>query len=202
METILRSGCEKILSLFYHNKSARIHLRDIARRTKLNENSAYRFLNELEKNKILLARKDGNLKKYELIKNDRVFSILAHFDILRFNSLPSIRKNAISYFLGELKEKPVIAFLFGSTAKNTYSGQSDIDLLLMVNKKINTKKAEDYADSQTAIRINCLQININEFQEELKLKNDRVVQSAINTGYPLTNHIEYYRLIYHERIRP
>ena len=48
MKTILKEGYEKILRLFYSQKDARIHLREIARRTKLNENSVFRFLKQLE----------------------------------------------------------------------------------------------------------------------------------------------------------
>ncbi|HLC74960.1 MAG TPA: nucleotidyltransferase domain-containing protein [Candidatus Nanoarchaeia archaeon] len=200
MKTLIQSGQEKILSLFYAEKSASIHLREIARKTKLNENSAYRFLNQLEKQHILSSKKEGNLKKYGLQKNDAVYSILSYFDIQRFNSLPNIRKNAILYFLQQLGDQPIIAFLFGSTAKSTFSNQSDVDILLIVNKKINTSKAEKYADSQTALAINPIQITYDELKLELKLKNDLVIQSAINTGYPITNHIEYYRMINNERI--
>lgn|SRR3989338_2482137 len=200
MKTIIRIGYEKILGLFYEDKSASIHLRDIARKTKLNENSASRFLNMLEKQKILHAVKEANLKKYSLMKNDAVYSILCYFDIIRFNSLPSIRKNAALYFFEKLEEKPIICLVFGSTAKNTYNNSSDLDLLLIVNRKINSKEAEKYADSQTAIKINAMQISYGNFKEELKLKNDKVIQSAINTGYPITNHIEYYRMVNNERI--
>jgi len=42
---------------------------------------------------------------------------------------------------------------------------------------------------------------LEEFKKELKLKQDHVIQAAINTGYPLTNHLEYYRMLYDERIR-
>ncbi len=200
MKTILKTGHEKILSLFYNDKSAKIHLRDIARRTKLNENSAFRFLDQIEKENILMSKKDGNLKKYELKKNELTYFIMSYFDIKRFNELLSLRRNAILYFLNKLEIKPVIVILFGSTAKDNYSKKSDIDLLLVVNSKINTKKAEEYVDSQTAIKIRCIQIEFNELKEEIKLKNDRVIQSAIKTGYPLTNHVEYYRLIFNERI--
>ena len=200
METILKTGYEKILTLFYQDKEAKIHLRNIAKKTKLNINSASRFFQSLEKDKILLSKKDGNLKKYELIKNDKVYSTLTLFDISKLNNLPSLRKNAIRYFLNTLNQKPIITFLFGSTAKNTYSQQSDIDLLLIVNKKIDTPEAEKYTDAQTTLRINCIQIPLEEFKKELKLKNDKVIQSALNTGYPLTNHIEYYYLLNHERI--
>jgi len=200
METILKEGYEKILSIFYTDKSARIHLRDIARKAKLNENSTSRFLNKLEKEKILTSRKEGNLKKYWLTNNDIVYLVLTHFDVIKFNNLPRIKKNAIIYFLQEIKEKPLITILFGSTAKCISSEKSDIDLLLIVNKKVNTKEAEEYVDSQTATKINCIQITLDDFKKELKLKNDKVIQSAIKTGYPITNHIEYYRGICNERI--
>lgn len=200
MKTVLKPGFEKILTLFYQDCSAKIHLRDIARRTKLNENSAFRFLKELEKEGFLRSKKDGNLKKYELQKNDKVYSILAYFDLFRLNLLPGLRKKAIFYFLDFLKDKPIIAFVFGSTAKNTYKEQSDIDLLLIVNKQIDTEESESYTDAQTGIRISCFQIPVPEFIDELKLKKDYVIQAAISTGYPITNHIEYYRMINHERI--
>jgi len=200
MKTVLKEGYERIIRIFYSNKNIKMHLREIARKAKMNENSAFRFLKQLENEKILIPRKDGNLKKYEIVKNDITYYMLTYFDITNLNSLPSIRRNAIAYFMQGLDEKPIFAVLFGSTAKNTFSEDSDIDLLLIVNKRINTEKAEDYADSLTAIKIKCLQIKFNEFEKELKLKEDKVVQSALNTGYPITNHIEYYRMIYNEGI--
>ena len=200
MTTIFKKGHERILQLFYKDKSAMIHLRAIARKTGLNENSASRFLNQLEKSHILEARKDGNLKKYSLRKNDTVFAVLAYFDVQKLHALPAIRKNAIHYFLESLREKPIIALVFGSTAKNTYSTRSDIDILLIVNKKLETKEAESYADSQTALKISPIQISYREFEEELKLKNDYVVQSAVHTGFPVSNHITYYGVLYHGSI--
>lgn len=193
MKTIIQPCCEKIISLFYKDKGAKIHLRGIARNTELNENSVTRFLKQLEERQILHSEREGNLKKYSIKTNDFTYTIFTYFDIKRFHSLPSMRKNAILYFLKELKEKPVITLLFGSTAKNNFNKHSDIDLLLIVNKKIPTKEAEDYAESQTGIRISCFQLEFKDFLLELKIKEDKVVQSALHTGYPLTNHIEFYR---------
>lgn len=192
MTTLLRQGYEKILRIFYADRNARIHLREIARRAGLNENSASRFLKGLEKERILTPEKDGNLKKYSINKESKTYSILTLFDIEKYNKLPSIRRNAINTFMQELKEKPVINLLFGSTAKETYKESSDIDLLLITNNKISTNKAEEATEAQTGIKINTLQINYNEFIREVKIKEDKVIQSAINTGYPLTNHVLYY----------
>ena len=201
METLLKSGHEKIMMLFYSDKHAKIHLRDIARKTSLNENSATRFLKQLEQNNILQHEKDGNLKKYSIQKNTTTYSTFLLFDLQRFNKLPRIRKRAIHYFTEKLQEKPIITLLFGSTAKNTYTKDSDIDLLLIVNKKIKTEDAKHYTEAQTAIQVNCIQVTYKEFTQELLTKQDKVIQSALNTGYPLTNHIKYYEAYYNESIR-
>src|SRR3989344_388520 len=104
MQNILKEGYWKILELFYKGKDKKIHLRDIARQTKMNENSASRFLSSLEKQSILKSEKDGNLKKYFTRKNNIVYSVFALFDIEKFNKLPLLRRNAEEYFFKELKE--------------------------------------------------------------------------------------------------
>jgi DNA-binding IclR family transcriptional regulator len=42
----------KLMQLFYADKDARLHLREIARQTKLHEPSMSRFLGSLEKDQI------------------------------------------------------------------------------------------------------------------------------------------------------
>ena len=196
MQKILKEGYWRILELFYKERNKKIHLRGIARQTKMNENSVSRFLNSLEKHSILKSEKDGNLKKYFIRKNNIVYSIFTLFDIEKFNKLPHLRRNAIEYFFKELKEKPVILFLFGSTAKETFTNKSDIDLLMIVNRKIKVEEAQRYADAQTGIRISCFQIEYKAFLKELKTQEDKVIGSAVTTGYPLTNHINFYEEYY------
>jgi len=112
MLTILRPGYEKVMQLFYRDKSAKLHLREIARQTKLFEPSAYRFLNSLEKDQILKSERDGNLKKYSIKRAIRVYFLFEAFDLERFEKLPSIRRNAIKIYLDNLPEKPVFIILF------------------------------------------------------------------------------------------
>lgn len=198
--TTLTKITEEIVSLFHQNGNVPIHLREISRKLNLEGQSITRYLNKLEKEKILVVEREGNLKKYFLKNKDEVYSILSHLDIKKYLKLPVIRKQAIEYFLNSLDEKPIIALLFGSTAKETFTNQSDIDILLIVNTKINTIKAKKYVDSQTAQIINDFQISFNDFQKQLKLKEDPVIESAVKTGYPLTNHITYYRCLKNENI--
>ncbi len=200
MLTILRPGYEKVMQLFYRDKSAKLHLREIARQTKLFEPSAYRFLNSLEKDQILKSERDGNLKKYSIKRAIRVYFLFEAFDLERFEKLPSIRRNAIKIYLDNLPEKPVFIILFGSTAKGTYKEDSDIDILLVTNKKINVEYAEKETNALTAIKTSTFQILYKRFLTDLRMKEDKVVQSAINSGYPLVNHIQYYEALYNERV--
>lgn len=194
MLTVLRPGYEKIMRLFYEEKSARLHLREIARRTSLFEPSAYRFLNSLEQEQVLQSEKDGNLKKYSIKKGIRAYYILEAFDLERLENLPSIRRKAIKTYLQSLPQMPVFAVLFGSTAKRTHTKESDIDLLLVTNKKIDVSKAEKETSALTAMKMSTFQMTYETFVKELKMKEDKVVQSALRTGYPLMNHTHYYEV--------
>lgn len=194
MVTMIQTGHSKILRLFYEDKKASFHLRDIARKTKLYPNSVTRFLNQIEKEGILTSQKDGNLKKYKIKKSEKLNNIFSSFDIERLNKLPLARKRAANYFLDKLQEKPIIVLLFGSTAKEIFRKESDIDLLLIVNKKIDVDNAKDYVDAQIGIKINCFQITYEEFKKEIKLKEDKVIQSALNTGYPIFNQMLFYEV--------
>lgn len=200
MLTLLRTGYGKIMQLFYRNKAVKLHLREIARQTNLFEPSAYRFLNSLEKDQILQSEKDGNLKKYTIKKGIRTYFLFEAFDLERFEKLPSIRRNAVKTYLNNLPEKPVFAILFGSTAKETYKEDSDIDILLITNNKIKAEQAEKEVNALTAMKMSTFQITYKDFLTDLKMKEDKVVQSAINSGYPLINHIQFYEVLYNERI--
>ena len=198
MITLLKSGYWKIMQLFYRNKT-KLHLREIVRQTGLHAPSTTRFLAALEKENVLISEKDGNLKKYSVRKNKRVYLLFELFDIERFEKLPAVRKNAVHYYFNKLSEKPVFAVLFGSTAKGTYNNKSDIDILLIGNKNIKTYEAEKEADALTAIKISTFQMSYNDFVREIKLQEDKVVQSALGTGYPLINNIAYYEAL-NERV--
>jgi len=200
MLTLLRTGYGKVMQLFYKDKAVKLHLREIARQTELFEPSAYRFLNSLEKDQILRSEKDGNLKKYSIRKGLRAYFLFEAFDLENFEKLPSIRRNAIKTYLDNLPEKPMFAILFGSTAKGTYREDSDIDILLIANRKINPEQAEKEVNALTAMKMSTFQITYKDFLTDLKVKEDKVVQSAINSGYPLINHIQYYEALYNERI--
>ena len=90
MTTIIKPGIERILKIFY--RIDKIHLRAISRETNMYGQSVTRYLNELEKEKILKSKKEGNLKIYSWDKNNKVYSIKTLFDLERLEKLPFQKK--------------------------------------------------------------------------------------------------------------
>jgi predicted nucleotidyltransferase len=200
MTTILKSGIEKIIKVFYESKYEKIHLREISRLTGLEGQTIMRHLNILEKNKILKSNRVGNLKQFHLVNSQEVYSLLALFDVLKLNKLPLLRKNAIIKFVDRLSVLPVFMFVFGSTAKGTFREASDIDLFIVSNSKINTVFAQREVEALTSMKLNLFQISFKDFKKELKLKEDKVLMSALESGFPVLNHIFYYEVLNNERV--
>jgi DNA-binding transcriptional ArsR family regulator len=200
MITKLNQGCWRVLENYYLSRWESKYLREIARDTGLHLPAASKSLALLEKAGIMESYKQANLKIYKIKKNKLAYAALSLFDIQKHNSLPDIRKNALKYYHEKLPEQPVFIVLFGSTAKQTYKAGSDVDLLLITNNPIVVKSAQKEADALTGIRINEFQITYHKFLKEIKLKQEKVIQSAINSGYPLMNHVFYYEVLNNERI--
>jgi len=192
MTTLIKPGMDKIVRVLCTHRLEPLHLRELARRTHLFGQSITRYLDQLEHDKYVTVTKEGNQKKYQLRKTKKSFSLLSIFDIERFEKLPEIKKQAIDTYLHSLPQQPIHAILFGSTAKGTDKHSSDIDILIITNEKINTKGAEKEVSALQAQRISTFQMTYTDFKKEVKLREDKVIQSAIGTGYPLINHIRYY----------
>ena len=200
MTTLLKPGVERIMRTFYSNKAESFHLRELSRRTELQGQSIVRHLDFLEKNGFLQSKHEGNQRRYSIQHNKITYAVFTMFDVEKFEKLPQVRKQAIETYIKNLSEQPIFAILFGSTAKENYTEKSDIDILLVTNGRINAKNAEREADALHATKISTFQTTYKEYVKELKLKEDKVVQSAIRTGYPLINYVRFYEELDYERI--
>lgn len=195
MKTLLKPSMWKILELFYNNRNHPIHLRDIARKARLNESTTSTHLKNLVKTGILKVEKDANLKKFYLNKT-RIPEIFPLFDSEKLESLPLLRKDAIKLYLNKLDKKPLFVIVFGSSAKGTFRDDSDIDLLEVGHSKERDENAEKYAETQTGIKLQVFKITEENFKDELRIKKDNVVMSALNTGFPVFNAKYFYEVLY------
>lgn len=197
MKTIIKPAVWKILKLFYSNRNTSLHLREIARKTKLNESSISRHLNNLVKEGFLKTSKEANLKKFYVSKM-QVSNIFPLFDEEKLESLPLLRRDAIKIYLDKLDKKPLLVVIFGSTAKETFRKDSDIDILKVSFIEDKDKEAVRYVEAQTGIKIQVFNLTEEQFKRELKIKEDYVIQSALKTGFPVFNAKYYYEVINNE----
>ncbi|MBI4159423.1 nucleotidyltransferase domain-containing protein [Candidatus Woesearchaeota archaeon] len=194
MYNLLNKGKEKILECFYRNRKE-LYFSEILRETKLTPNTTLKHLNNL-KDLIISTKTKGNTFYKIDNKNLQVFSVFSYFDYKRFNELDNIRKRAISEFIENLNVKPLIILIFGSTAKKTYTKKSDIDILLIYNKKEEEdKKLKKDIEATTGLNIQTFIIDYDYFKEQLLKKEDNLIIHAIKTGFVITGGYYFYKEI-------
>lgn len=130
---------DKILKLFFENPTARYHIRELARITKLNPNTIINIANELEKEEIIIREKkkhlveiSGNTENPAFVKTKRIFN------------LTQIQKSGLIEFLQEKYSAKAIS-LIGSYSRGEDIEKSDIDIVIISNpydKSINLSRYE------------------------------------------------------------
>ena len=191
MNRILNKGKEKVLECFYKNKKE-LYFSEILRETKLTPNTTLKHLNNLKD--LIISKKTRGNRFYKINnKNPQIFSIFSYFDYKRFNELDNTRKRAIIEFINRLKIKPLIALIFGSTAKKSYTKESDIDILLIFNeKRKEDKNLKKDIESLTGTNIQAFIIDYNYFKEQLLKKEDNIILHAVKTGFVILGCYYFY----------
>ncbi len=163
----------KIISELERNHNG-VHLREISRLVNSGLPNIKRFLEILEKDKIVRKEKDANLVKFSLREGEKTLAYLKQLNTERFLSLPVVIMGSIKDFISELEVKPLIVLIFGSYAKESYTKKSDIDILLVFQKIENVEKIENTArriSMRTNTKINSVYVSYNNFERNFLNKN-------------------------------
>ena len=129
----------KVLRQIYVNPG--IHKREISRKIRLTMPSVDNSLKKISG--IVKMQKSGNqIKFYVNYSKESLIPALSEVEYLRLEELPSKVKIAVKSFIQELKEKPLIALIFGSYARGNYTPNSDIDILLVFQKQADSSGIE------------------------------------------------------------
>lgn len=115
----------RLLSLFLLSPKTEYHVRDIARRTRLNLNSVRRELNNLEDVGVLKSSLKGNLKLYTTNENSPINDELKRI-LLKTESVGN-RLRSVLPNLGRVE----MAFIYGSFAEGDEKATSDIDVFIV-----------------------------------------------------------------------
>ncbi len=194
-KSIFGKGKERILECFYRNRKKELYFSEILRETGLTQNTTLKHLKNIhELGLIISTKKIGNTFYKINPKNPSIYAIFSYFDYRRLNELPPERKRAINEFLDKIQVKPLIAVIFGSTAKGTFGKESDIDILLIYNKKeLENSKLKKDIEATTGVKIQILIIDLDYFKEQIIKEEDKVITHAIKTGFPITGNDKFYQ---------
>ncbi|MFH0986634.1 MAG: nucleotidyltransferase domain-containing protein, partial [Candidatus Micrarchaeota archaeon] len=152
---------EVILNYFLDKPSAKIHIKELARKLKISPRTSHIYLNEFADNRILAKEKIANALFFSLKNDSPLIKQMKKTRILSFLDKKAFVKNV-------LKENPQTTsiVLYGSYATGEYDEKSDVDILMISKDKTMPKKALNLLGGETTINV----MSLNEWR--LKSKTD------------------------------
>ncbi len=169
---MLSNGERNIYLALYLNKNG-MHIREISRATKLSLPNVIKHINSGEREGKILCEKKGRLKLCRLnFSSPKTVPVVQEIELSRLRKLPDAVQNSARSFIGDLSEKPLLALIFGSYAKGTYTEVSDLDVLL-VFQRLDAKLAGSVENSakkisgRTGITIQPVSLGYGEFEKEM-----------------------------------
>lgn len=184
---LLNKNIIKILEVL---KKERLYFNQISELANIkSKNNLLKNLNIMTNLKVLKKEKSKGNTFYNInYENALALILLQLINTIKLQNLPFERRKAIQELIQ--KTKPILAVLFGSTAKASFKKQSDIDILFIYNEKmknINEKIKE--ISSKYGVKINPIIIEFS----ELDMRNE-TLKHILKTGYPIVGHIYFYEV--------
>lgn len=153
----------KILTLFMINPDKEMFVRQITRATDENINSVRRELSNLEEIGLLMSKKKGNLKYYNIKKDFPIYKELKNM-ILKTEGVAKVINDNLNQ-TGDIKT----AFIYGSSASGEANLMSDIDIFLVGDPDEDQLLKEILKLEKTSSRkINYVLFNENEFEHRIQ----------------------------------
>lgn len=178
---------ENVCKIIESLRERKRYLNELSEISKIkSKNNLLKNLNNLHKANILKVERNKSNTFYLLnYDNSLTIAILQLINLIKFNKLPFERRKAISEVIS--KTRPLIAVLFGSTAKGGFTKKSDIDLLIVPYKKEKISAKIREISGIYGVKINPILISFKDFE-----KKDETLIHILKTGYPITGEIYFY----------
>ncbi len=182
---------DKIYLAYFELKQSKLYYNQIKEHTKCSHSSIQNALEKLTRQNILKQIKTKSNTFYEI--DDKKFIVLRFSEIAlrKFNNLNVNVKIPLKNFLKNISKDIYTVILFGSACRKEEQKESDIDLLIITNKKIDLTKNKKEAEITSKYPISIFQADINQFIEN----KDDVIQQARKTGFPIYKEQNFYEAI-------
>jgi predicted nucleotidyltransferase len=182
----------KVLELFTRGFNSEFYIRETSKKLNLSTRTAQIILNDFEKKGVLNSKLSGKTKLYFLNKQNIVsksYIILAeNYKLINFYINHYEIKQFFSNILKHFSEE--IILVFGSFARHKEKEESDLDVLIINNKKINKNILNKYMERYS------IKINIKFCRFENFNKNDYLIKEIIKNHICINNTEKFIKLIW------
>ncbi|MGC1418279.1 MAG: nucleotidyltransferase domain-containing protein [Candidatus Acidiferrum sp.] len=163
----LRSKARRnLLAYYFTNPAARLHLRDLAERLKVDPSNLSKELGRLEREGLFQAEVSGRQKYFQLNRDYPLFKEVRSIVAKTIGAVPLIAES--------LKKIDGIdeAYLYGSFARGTQDAASDIDVLVIGAPRADAlAEAVRRLEQQLGREINYTVLTAKEFRSRLARKD-------------------------------
>lgn len=159
---------QRVLALFYNHPNADFHTNEIIRLTESGTGAVQRELAALTAAGLILIKKVGNQKRYQVNQSAPVYSELQGIIAKTFGVGDRLKQ-----VLRPLASSIDVAFIFGSVAKQQDTAYSDIDVLI-IGKNISYSdiyQLLEKIEQQLGRKINPTCYDTVEWQNKCRRKN-------------------------------
>ena len=187
---------DKIYKAYFESKKNSLYFNEIKELSKLSDSSLTNTLNRLIKNSTLMQEKTRSNTFYK-INNKKIFALkFSEIAIQKFNELNLEVKIPLRNFLKDISKEVYTIVLFGSASRKEEQKRSDIDLLVIANKKINLTNNKKEAEITSKHPVSIFRATIEQFTQN---KDDIIIQ-ARKTGFPVYKEQNFYEAIFDEKL--
>ena len=184
----------KIYNAYFETSKDNLYFNEIKELTKLSDSSLSNTLKKLTEDNII-TKEITKSNTYYKIKNKKIFALkFSEIAINKFEQLNLGVKSPLRNFLKNISNDVYSIILFGSASKKQEQKGSDIDLLIVINKKTDLSKNKKEAEITSKYPISLFQATINQLEQN---KDDVVIQ-ARKTGFPIHREQNFYEVILNE----
>ncbi len=185
---------DKVYRAYFESKKDNLYFNEIKALSKLSDSSLTSTLGKLVKGGILNQEKTKSNTFYK-IKNKKIFSLkFSEIAIDKFDNLNVGIKVPLRNFLKNISKQVYIIVLFGSASRKEEQKSSDIDLLIVSDKKVNLIDNKKEAELTSKYPISVFQSSIKQFEQN----RDDIIIQARKTGFPIYKEQNFYEVTLNE----
>ena len=185
---------QKICKAFFEEREKKLYYSQLKELTILSHSSLQNILQKLVNGGVLIEEKTKSNKFYS-IKNKKLMSLkFSELALEKFKELNLGVRVPLMNFLENIPKEIYCIILFGSASRKEETEKSDIDLLIISNKKTNIENNKKAGDLISRYPLSIFECNVKDF---IKNQDDIIIQS-IKTGFPIYKEQNFYEAILDE----